>query len=338
MKTKKRIVSLILILAIVLGAIPAYAVEASSEIPDEISVAAANAASEFDFSDVDALNKYDQYEKRTREDGLEYVHMAAKNSIGGPEPEPIDRSRYGAFLRNSAEKQYFLFYNLKFSTYNIDQNVLTVYADPEVNFVVENESGIEVVNNSGFYVPGEVDYFKASYDNGHRVYYIEFVPRDTDECDYMIEFSTNSTTTQPHYSVWFGSPLVLRKTVSIGNAFLTVKYPNTSATNTFSGSAYFPTKSWISKVLITNVSRSGADKVSAPDIYVEYPGGQKSLKYSAKIYDEYLFNYNPSDVKAIPARGTYKLHLNTKWSALSSGATFRFQGNVSVEYLYPLGG
>ncbi len=338
MQKRKSFICLALVLALTFGSIPAYAEELSSDIPDDISVAAANAVSEFDFSDEDDLDKYDQYEKETTDDGLEYVHMAATKSLGGVHPEAIGFARYGAYLRNSSETQYYSFYNLKYTTNYVDLNVMTIYADPEVNFVVKNQSGTKVVDNGGIKVSADVDRFNSSLDNGHRVYYIEFDQKEVEEATFMIEFSTNSTTTQPHYSVWFGAPLMLTKTKSIGPALFMVNYPNSSASCSFTSGNYLPKESWISKVLVTNVKKSGADKLSSGDLSVGYPGGSKSQSKSPFLYDNYTFDSRPTNWSAIPARGTYTLYLTgLRWGALSSGSRFQFQGDVSVEYLYPFG-
>lgn len=311
MKTRKCIISLILVLALALSAIPANAAQLSSDVPDDVSVAAA--ASDFDFSDQDDLNKYDQYEKRRWDkwdNAIDYVEIAAVKGIGGVNPEPIDMARYGAFLRNSSETQYYSIYNLKYTTKNISSNVLTIYADPEVNFVVMNQSGTRIVNNGGILDSREVKRFNSSLDNGHRVYYVELVPQEMADGTYMIEFRTDSTTTQPHYSVWFGCPLMLTKTASIGRARLSVSYPNTSASCTLSSGRNLPAESWISSVHITNITRSGEKNLSQADLYVKYPGGKTSMSYSAKLDSSYTINYYPSVTTAIPARGTYSLHLN----------------------------
>ena len=338
MQKRKSFICLILVLALTLGTIPAYAEQLPADTPDDISVAAASATSEFDFSNEDDLDKYDQYEKQTRDDGLEYVHMAATKGIGGVEPEAIGFARYGAFLRNSSETQYDSFYNLKYTTKHVDLNVMTIYADRQVNFVVKNQAGTIVANNEGIKVSEDVDRFNVSIDNGHYVYYIEFDQKEIEEATFMIEFSTNSTTVQPHYSVWFGAPLMLKGTKSIGTALFMVNYPSSSASYSLTPGKYLPEESWISRVLVTNVKKSGMDKLSSGEISVGYPGGSTSQPKSLFIHDTFTFESYPSNLTAIPARGTYKLNLNgLRWGALSSGSRFQFQGDVSVEYLYPFG-
>ena len=173
------------------------------------------AASKYDFSAEDSLDKYDQYLKEKSNgdilpEGTEYVERVAHNSVNVINPVPIGTYRRSAYLRSADEKQHYSFNNLIYPGDGvIPQNVLTVYADPEVNFELRDISGDVIVSNKGVRDYGEVAYYNKTTDNGHDVYYIELVPDEEATCTHMITFATDSTTTQPHYSFWFGEKIEL---------------------------------------------------------------------------------------------------------------------------------
>lgn len=331
-----RFVSMLLCAIMILGAAPAYAAEPADSVVG------------YDFSSVDPLDAYDQYDKNVSTgeesdalpEGTEYVHAAKHNQISTTNPLPINFYRYGAFLRSADERQRFTFYNMNYSgDGKIPQNVLTIYADPEVEFDVYDVYGNEVASSSG-YDTTKVSYYKKSTIDGHSVYFIQFVPKATGESTHVVTFSTTSTTTQPHYSFWFGCPLVERKTVNSSTFTISVRKSNTSSsTLSVSATGSIPSaRAWVEKVTIQQTSVSGATYISSASMRVTMPGDSSPAGTKVVSSSMDFFDY-PTSASASLAKGTYKLQLvNVKWkTSASTSATYMFQGRMVITYLDAFG-
>lgn len=333
-----RFVSMLLCAIMILGAAPAYAAEPADSIVG------------YDFSSVDPLDAYDQYEKQvaTGDEGVlekdtEYVLASKHNQISTTNPLPINFYRYGAFINVENPEQHYMFYNLTYSgDGKIPQNVLTIYADTEVSFRVTELGGDTIVTNSGVTSVGETDvaYYKKSVVDGHYVYYIELVPDTTGYSTHIVTFSTTSTTTQPHYSFWFGCPLVERKTVNSSTFTISVRKTSTSSsTLSVSATGSIPsTRAWVEKVTIQRTSASGATYISSASMRVTMPGDTSPAATKVVSSSMDFLDY-PTSASASLAKGTYKLQLvNVRWkTSASTSATYMFQGRMVITYLDAFG-
>ena len=332
-----RFVSMLLCAIMILGAAPAYAAEPADSVVG------------YDFSSVDPLDAYDQYTKKEStgdesaalQVGTKYVHAAKHNQINTANPLPINYYRYGAFLRSTSEMQHYMFYNMNYSgDGKIPQNVLTIYADPEVNFIVKGEGSDAIIASNTGYDSNNVTHYKKSTIDGHSVYFIQFVPKATGESTHVVTFSTTSTTTQPHYSFWFGCPLVERKTVNSSTFTISVRKSNTSSsTLSVSATGSIPSaRAWVEKVTIQRTSASGATYISSANMRVTMPGDSSPAPSKLVSSSMDFFDY-PSSASASLAKGTYKLQLvNVKWKASgSASATYMFQGRMVITYLDAFG-
>lgn len=301
---------------------------------------ALSADGNFDFSAMDSLDIYDTYEKQIRADGLEYVQYTRRNTTVSP--NPVNFYRYGSFLRSADEKQYFAIFNLTGNSSKVDmsENVLTIYADPEVQFKMVDVDGIPVADSSGKSDSSKVNYYKKSTDNGHSVYYIELEPCEAGRSTQMIEFTTTSTTTQPHYSIWFGEPLGLKKTVTLGTVSLSATRPS-RVTNTYSLPTYgVPKRSWVSNLTVTKTSEVNASNVSrTSELTVLFPGESKTYVTSTIGSGSYSRPGYVNSATAELASGTYKVSIkNIDWNVMApSNASYRYLGQVKLEYIYAFG-
>lgn len=312
-----------------------------------VPVNAAGASSEFDFSAIDSIDKYDEYrqeefitasgEKTTR------VCAGAENRI----PMDIDKEynpdiyRYGAYLRYSGEVQRYYFLNLDFSRTDstVWNNTLTIYADPGVKFAVTDMSGELIVNTSGVNKNEFVKYYKKSVDNGHTVYYIELNPMAKGKAECMITFSTESEDTQPHYSFWFGSPLVRKASAALGTFTLSVTSPYTvSASYPLRLLSTIPERAWVNTVTINKLSSSGDSYVSSVNLNVTLPNSKYSMVAHTVNSNPMVFHASPNLVITSDARGTYNVNISrVSWHGVASSRTYQCRGQASVEYLYAFG-
>lgn len=309
---------------------------------------AAEPASEFDFSASDDLNKYDSYDKElvktTDGQELSCVDMPMVNGLG-ERALPAEDTRYSAYLRSNDEVQRFFFYNLynlpsQYST--VWNNTLTIYADPGVQFKVTDYDGIQMADSNGQHNSKSVHYYNKSTENGHSVYYIELNPGVSGRSRCIVEFSTTTATAQPHYSLWFGSPLVRTATAAIGNIDLSVSYPNTASFNYSLKTPYkIPERAWVDTITVRKTSSSGNGYLSRATLKVTLPGDSSSTHSSVMGSSDSIatFNDHPCGSIAHSAAGTHKFSLtDVKWaSSASVGSTYKFWGSVTMTYLYAFG-
>lgn len=307
---------------------------------------AAQTTSEFDFSAEDSIDKYDTYKKlELKIEGKEpliYVDAPMLNAVRSDDQGIYTPGfyRYGAYLRNSEELQRYGFFNLdwqrNFTT--MCNNTLTIFADPEVKFEVKNASGETVVDTSGVQKSTLVNYYNKSTDYGHNVYYIELVPAETSQGQYMVEFKTNSTTTQPHYSFWYGAPLTRKKTALIGNFAVDVTSPNRSSAAVPISIYSLPKRAWVNTITIKKQSTSGDSYVSSVSLNVMAPGAKSPITAQNAASSPLVFNDFPSNILSHDARGTYKVSIShVSWKSPTRIYTYLYSGVLSVEYLYAFG-
>lgn len=313
------------------------------------NVDAGGTASKYDFSAEDALDKYDQYIKDISDgtilpEGTEYVEKVPHNSVNTINPVPIGTYRRSAYLRSPDERQHYSFFNFKYSGDGvIPQNVLTIYADPEVNFELRDISGLVIANNRGVQIFSEIAYYNKTVDNGHNVYYIELEPDETGKSDNMITFTTDSTTVQPHYSFWFGAPLMETATVAGSPFSIRIAKPNTNSDAVIVTSPYgVPAKrAWVHTVEVDQISQRGAENASRKRMNVIMPGGKASTvaQYIADKKTSVKFEVHPSAACASPASGTYKFQLtDVSWKAgAAASASYICQGRMILTYIYAFG-
>lgn len=334
-----RFFALLMCAVMCVGVIPARATES------------AYTDSRYDFSSVDTLDAYDQYEKEVSTgeaehlspEGTEYVVVYKHNSVHTLQSRPISFYRYGAFLRDNTEEQNFMLYNLEYSGAKaIPQNVLTIYADPEVNFTLMDRNGKQIVSKNGVSMASKVNYYNKTIDNGHIVYYIEMNPDPTDACRQMLTFSTESMNAQPHYSFWFGTPLVEERTAESSTFSVSVQNPDKSSLNTWvSVTSGIPSqRAWVHTVVVKQLSASSSKPVSSTSIRVTLPQATKpfvdKLLPSSGADVEFI---DYPETNASPARGTYKIQLvkvNWKYNA-ANNATYTFRGQLVINYLAAFG-
>lgn len=307
------------------------------------SVLAVNSStdSKYDFSDVDDINIYDTYEKETPEAGTTFVPVKKLNRYDPDDSNAFSSSRYGAFLRNANEIQSYEIPNAPYSSV-LGLNILTIYADPEVDFTLTDYFGNPVANSQGTYDSEKVAYYNQTTDSGHNVYFIELVPAEVKSQWQMLRFSTTSVTVQPHYSFWFGNPLMENGTVS-GNLF-TVKATSPNQTSpwvTVKGPTNVPKRSWVLHVTVNRITSSGDSniKYSNAKLVLTLPNGDRPvfewLDMPPMVYDCHINN-----VMASPVTGNYKFRIEGlySWSTPSKlGGSYSFTGRMVVEYVYAFG-
>ena len=295
----------------------------------------------YDFSSVDDINIYDTYEKRETATGIGYVRVGKQHFYDWNNPSAFESARYGSFLRNNEETQFFEIGNAPFSS-QLDLNILTIYADPEVKFSMTDYYGNFVVDSEGNYNKDKVSYYNRTTDNGHNVYFIDLVPAGIQDQWQMIQFYTSSTTSQPHYSFWFGNPLMETNTVT-GNLFtLTATSPNrTSPWVTVKGPTNVPARSWVLNVTVERVSSSGDSYVqyTTPSLALTLPNGRNCVDQIIRN-PPLIYEGLPSSSKASPVKGNYKLRIEdiSQWNKpTTSNVRYSFTGRMSVEYIYAFG-
>lgn len=302
---------------------------------------AAGTDTELDFSASDDINVYDSYAKRELEDGQQFVFTNVNYRYNHDRPNAYKDFRFGAYLRNPEEKQLYSFLNIKYQTTTADNNglipnVLTVYADPEVDFNIVDYYGAQVANSTGWRDKNKVSYYNKTEDNGHIIYYLELSPAGTTDTRHIIEFSTTSSTVQPHYSFWYGHPIMKTATASCGSFSLSVSAPSKSSTNYPLTTSYsIPDRAWVTKVIVTRTSASG--QIVSGQITVKEPKATKFKIGRTVTQTTAEFECSANVAAAYPARGTYNFALtNMSWSSSTSGS-YSYRGNATIEYVYAVG-
>lgn len=332
-----RFMALLLCTILIIGIMPAYA---------------AGAASPYDFSTVDALDKYDSYTKKVANGtsnnsslpiGTEYVAAAMYNDVDTSRPRPAGDFRYSAFLRDANESQNYVFFNLKNLRYdkNMPANVLTIYADPEVEFTVRDASGNKIADKAGPVAGNSVvDYFNKSVDNGHNVFYFELKAMENSSSCTSVTFAAPQTTDPAHYSFWFGTPLLVSGTTSSKLMLYTSK-PNTTSSKynvsfLFSGS--MANRTWIDSISVQKTYFSGKDNCSAIKLSLLYPGKQYAESEDILSTGNTTYTANLNSIKSHLADGDYVFQLtDISWRYDAYGRNVDYKANVILEYFQPFG-
>jgi hypothetical protein len=329
--------ALLLCTILIVGIMPAYA---------------AGTTSPYDFSAVDALDKYDSYTKKVADGtsnnssllvGTEYVGAAMYNDVDTSRPRPAGDFRYSAFLRDANEKQNYVFFNLKNLRYdkNMPANVLTIYADPEVEFTVCNASGKKIADKSGPALGNVViGYFNKSVDNGHNVFYFELNPMENSESCTSITFEAPQTTDPAHYSFWFGTPLLVSGTTSSKLMLYTSK-PNTTSskyTVLFPFSGAMAKRTWIDSISVQKTYFSGKDNCSAIKLSLLYPGKKYAESEDILSTGNTTYTANLNSINSYLADGDYVFQLtDISWRYNAYGRDVDYKANVTLNYFQPFG-
>ena len=332
-----RFMALLLCTILIVGIMPAYA---------------AGTTSPYDFSAVDALDKYDSYTKKVADGtsnnssllvGTEYVGAAMYNDVDTSRPRPAGDFRYSAFLRDANEKQNYVFFNLKNLRYdkNMPANVLTIYADPEVEFTVCNASGKKIADKSGPALGNVViGYFNKSVDNGHNVFYFELNPMENSEICTSITFEAPQTTDPAHYSFWFGTPLLVSGTTSSKLMLYTSK-PNTTSskyTVLFPFSGAMAKRTWIDSISVQKTYFSGKDNCSAIKLSLLYPGKKYAESEDILSTGNTTYTANLNSINSYLADGDYVFQLtDISWRYNAYGRDVDYKANVTLNYFQPFG-
>lgn len=332
----------VLVVLLVVGGIPAFATEsvqlASSEEFSSIQTLAASGA-EFDFSGTDDIDKYESY-KKEQEGDLEYVNAPLYNSIDTVKNLPVDYARYGAFLREQGEIQRFSFYNtVKSLASPINRNVLTVYADQEVDFVLKNSQQVNIAESSGKYNSSAVSYYKRSTDGDKVVYFIELNLSDVGSSRHFVEFTTTSDTVQPHYSFWFGNPLTKEATATGGTFTINIFSPNRSSANvSVSAPSSVPQRSWVKSVTINRTSTYGDANINSAVLTITLDSG-RALSGLRTSNSRITYGASLMYTNASPVKGSYKANLmSVSWkTGISASSRYSYSGKMTVNYLYAFG-
>ena len=305
-----------------------------SLIPISAYAADRSTTSKYDYSSIDDINIYDTYEKMETETGISYVRATKQHFYAWNKPTAFESARYGSFLRNSEENQFFRILNAPFSS-QLDLNILTIYADPEVEFSMTDYYGNFVVDSNGNYNKEKVSYYNQTTDNGHNVYFIDIVPAGIEDAWQMIQFYTTSTTSQPHYSFWFGNPLMETDTVTGSTFSLTAISPNrTSPWITVKGPTNVPERSWVLNVTIERVTSSGDSyvKYSNPCLALTLPNNRKCVSQLIEV-PPLEYDGLPASNSASPVSGNYKLRIEgiSRWNKPTiSNVRYSFTGRMSI--------
>lgn len=298
------------------------------------------ASSGFDFRAEDSIGKYDEYDKVTdTASNIEYVSVSRQNTINTTSNGlPASFYRYGAYLRSPEEVQNYMIPNYKYNG-KINQNVLTIYADPEVKFEVLDSNKESVATNTGATSTGMVEYFKKSMDGSSMVYYLELKPMDVQVGKWIVKFTTTSAA-QPHYSFWFGNPLTKTGTATVNSSFMTsVQAPNRASTSvSVSSPSSIPTRAWVSRVTVKRVSLYGAANINRANLNLTLSNGTQPVGDSTSNSTITFVAY-PSNASAASAKGNYNFSLGSvSWkTGTRAGTIYRYEGKATIEYLYAFG-
>ena len=342
--TSMKMLCSLLALLLVIGGIPAFAAEPVSTTSGQEELSATQAlalsGSEFDFSDTDELDKYDTYEKRT-DDIIQsaYVSAPLKNSIDTIKNPSIDWGRYGAFLRDADEVQIFSYILGAPSSFSkIQDKYLTVYADPEVAFEVIDHTNNVIARSTGWFNSSSVNRLKKTIDGDNIVYFIELKQPTSGANRQYIKFTTESTTTQPHYSYWFGHPLTKQGTATGGTFTVSVTAPNRSSSSVTVRAPSVPEFSWVNSVVFDRTSTSGDAYLNNATLALTLQDGRTHpglrTSNSRMTIDT---NFNASS--ANPAGGSYSVNLmSVSWnSGVRAGSRYSYRAKMTVNYLYAFG-
>lgn len=334
---------LMLAMLFIACAMPASATEIADNMPN---VATVNETGlEFDFSSSDSIDKYDTYKKQelitSSGNTVSFVDAAATRRVNTTYEMDANSARYGAYLRDNVEVQRYVFYNIdtKSTQTTMCNNTLTIYADPEVQFTVTDINDKLVINSNGQRNSSVVKYYNKTTDNGNNVYYIELVPGVSGKTRCIIEFSASSASVQPHYSFWYGAPLVKRASVKGGSFSVSATWPSTSSYSySLRAPGSIPQRAWIETVSLEHLTTRGDSNMSLPYLSITYPGATGSTKLRI-IQDEMDFNDYPSNSISHDAAGTYKFALtNLRWATgIKNTVTYQCEADVAFHYIYAFG-
>ncbi len=324
-KLTSRFFGLLICMVMVIGIMPAYAAEP--------------ATSEFDFSNVDTLNTYAEYRKEQSDNGYEYVYCGKQNYINTNSTMTFEDFRYGAYLTNNIDPQYYAVSNLDYKEV-ISSNVLTIYADPEVQFEITDINGKRLANDISSFDPFNVKVYNKTTDYGHNLYYIQFNPMETNKSRLMIKFYTDSTTVQPHYSFWFGHPLVREGIETVKGIELLAVKPNSTPGEFPVHALRIPENSWVRSVTVKKTGEEEAYAVDNAYLTVLTPGQTKNRQnVDVRNNNEAVFEFVINGTFANPAWGEYTVQFkNVRWNNKVQGtALYKYKGDVEIKYLYAVG-
>ncbi len=321
-----------------LEAIDPDAEEYESDAEGSVERAAVGSAA-FDYSTIDDINKFDLYQEKMQNshDGISCVPATA-NFTNADNELRTDRCRFGAFLRSSDERQRYYIYNAPYD-HQLYSNVFTIYADSEVRFLMTDYDNREVFNEVSALNNNKVRYYKKSRVDGHNVYYIELEQAPVGASEQKIVFYTDSETVQPHYSFWFGEPLLIHKKVNAGSFSVSASTPSTSSlTYTINSPSTIPERAWVTHVNVKRKSISGAKNIRGADIKLIFPDGR--ARYKRATISEITLSGGANSALAFPAKGKYRFSLDgIRWETTASlkGGSVSYQGLVEIEYAYAFG-
>lgn len=328
---------------LVIGGIPAFAAEPvlTTSSQEELSATQAlvSPGAEFDYSGTDDLNKFDEYEKKIDETtGLQYVDAPLKNRIGTLSNLPSDWGRYGAFLRSEGEIQTFSFIlSMPLSSTRIQDKYLTVYADEEVDFTLKNTVGDDIARSDGWYNNTAVKRYKKSTDGDNYVYFIELIQPESSGGRQFIQFTTTSSTVQPHYSYWFGNPLVKEATASGGTFTVSATSPNRSSSSVSVRAPSVPELSWIKSIVLTRTSTYGDANMNYANLAMKLQDG-RTFNGTRTSTSPMTIEANCSATTANPASGSYSVYMSyISWKTGTAGSRYSYSGKMTVNYLYAFG-
>ena len=246
--------------------------------------------------------------------------------------------RIGAYVRGSGDKHYYAGESINYSR-QVPSNVLSVYADTNVNFVIrdsnnntflaDQDSDIYGYNNS------RIAKFKPSIYSNMVFYYIEITPfaYNNPNRNFYVEFSTVSNANL-HYSVWFGAPVLGRAFTSYIFSNMVTKPSTTSAYDSVQINSFLPPYAWVRSLTLTRSSETNGSALSSFNgVDVIYPG--KSTATRMVLGETLYLSY--SDSSATNVMGTYQNRCVVTWHPDAAVSQYSFMGRMFVEYYYPFG-
>lgn len=333
-----RLVSLLMCVMLIVSVVPTYAVETTSP---------------FDFSAEDALDKYDTYTKSIANgnnascslpDGTEYVSAAMYNDFNSSDPKPVGNFRYSAFLRTDDEVQHYIFFNQKDRTLNknMPSNVLTIYADPGVEFEVRDNSGALIADQDGLKNVAIVTYFNASLDNGHNVFYMELEGQEPQQSSTSVTFKGPQTTEPAHYSFWFGAPLLVSGSTAPSRLVLFATKGSTSS-SPFTIPIHISTgnweRTWVKSVSVRKTYFESPDNCSSVSLSLRLPGEKSSKSISIRSSQNVTFEAKVNSIlSSTLVDGDYEFQLTgIRWLSNPVSPYMDYQGMVTINYYTAFG-
>lgn len=333
-----RLASLLMCMMLIVSAMPAYAAEA---------------ASPFDFSAEDTLDTYDAYEKRIADGnpancslpiGTEYVSAPLYNKFDSSDPRPAGDFRYSAYLRAADEQQRYIVLNLKDRTLNenMPSSVLTIYADPGVEFELRNSSNTLIATQDGQKDVQTVSYFRASSDNGHNVFYIELVGQEAKQSSTSITFKAPEATEPVHYSFWFGAPLLVTGSTSRADLVLNANRGSTSS-RIFPVHFYISSgkgdRTWIKSVEVKKTYYESSDNCSNVSLSLRLPGEKYAKSISIHSSQNVTFEARMDSIlSSTLVDGEYEFQMtNIRWLSNPVSPYMTYEGKVTVNYYTAFG-